>query len=227
MHEHRSVEVISRVLPGLEVDLESDLVFILPANFFRPASLTLALTEGFSTAFSGNTEFNQNVPTRVQIRVVGLPEGVSVTFPDSASSSASDAIFDVLVGSETTLPTEDGDRSITYEFQKGRTSDIRVETFKFDYTVEMVTPDVESTDDSIPPEKGPVVAEPTAVFLQATLAPGESEECQRSPVCSTVPDGVPSLLRMNSPCRNLRPISRSAPVSGRFGFGSRIGEIWT
>ena len=180
--EHLSVEVISRVLPGLEVDLESDVVFILPDNVFRPASLTLALTEGFPTAFWGNTgQFNQNVPTRVQIRVVGLPEGVSVTFPDSASSSASDATFDVLGGSETTLPTEDGDRSITYEFQKGRTSDIRVETFKFDYTVEMVTPDVESTDDSPPPEKGPVVAEPTAVFLQATLAPGESEECQGAP----------------------------------------------
>ena len=180
--EHLSVEVISRVLPGLEVDLESDVVFILPDNVFRPASLTLALTEGFPTAFSGNTgQFNQNVPTRVQIRVVGLPEGVSVTFPDSASSSASDATFDVLGGSETTLPTEDGDRSITYEFQKGRTSDIRVETFKFDYTVEMVTPDVESTDDSPPAEKGPVVAEPTAVFLQATLAPGESEECDREP----------------------------------------------
>ena len=181
--EHLSVEVISRVLPGLEVDLESDLVFILPANFFRPASLTLALKEGFPAAFSGNTgQFNQDVPTRVKIRVVGLPEGVSVTFPDSASSSASDATLDVLGGSETTLPTEDGDRSITYEFQKGRTSDIRVETFKFDYTVEMVTPDVESTDDTTPPEKGPVVTEPTAVFfLQATLAPGESEECDGGP----------------------------------------------
>ena len=44
---HLSVEVISRVLPGLEVDLESDVVFILPANFFRPASLTLALKEAF------------------------------------------------------------------------------------------------------------------------------------------------------------------------------------
>ena len=179
---HLSVEVISRVLPGLEVDLESDLVFILPASFFRPASLTLAIEEGFSTAFSGNTEeFNQNVSTRVQIRVVGLPEGVSVTFPDSVSSSASDATLDVLGGSETALPTEDGDRSITYEFQKGRTSDIRVETFTFDYTVEMVTPDVESTDDTTPPERGPVVTEPTAVFLQATLAPGESEECNEDP----------------------------------------------
>ena len=179
---HLSVEVISRVLPGLEVDLESDLVFILPANFFRPASLTLALKEGFPAAFSGNTgQPNQNIPTRVQIRVVGLPEGVSVTFPDSVSTSASDALFTVLVGSETTLPTEDGDRSITYEFQKGRTSDIRVETFKFDYTVEVVTPAVESTDDSPPPEKGPVVAEPTAVFLQATLAPGENEECNGNP----------------------------------------------
>ena len=176
-----SVEVISRVLPGLEVDLESDLVFILPASFFRPASLTLAIKEGFSTAFSGNTEFNQNVSTRVQIQIEGLPEGVSVTFPESVATSASDATFTVLGGSETALPTEDGDRSITYEFQKGRTSDIRVETFKFDYTVEVVTPDVESTDDSPPPEKGPVVAEPTAVFLQATLAPGESEECRGAP----------------------------------------------
>ena len=146
--EHLSVEVISRVLPGLEVDLESEVVFILPANFFRPTSLTLAIKEGFSTAFSDNTEFNQNVSTRVQIQIEGLPEGVSVTFPESVSTTASDAIFTVLGGSETALPTEDGDRSITYEFQKGRTSDIRVETFKFDYTVEMVTPDVESTNDS-------------------------------------------------------------------------------
>ena len=179
--EHLSVEVISRVLPGLEVDLESDVVFILPANFFRPASLTLAIKEGFSTAFSDNTEFNQNVSTRVQIQIEGLPEGVSVTFPESVSTTASDAIFTVLGGSETALPTEDGDRSITYAFQKGRTSDIRVETFKFDYTVEMVTPDVESTDDGPPPEKAPVVAEPTAVFLQATLAPGESEKCNVTP----------------------------------------------
>ena len=176
-----SVEVISRVRPGLEVDLESDVVFILPENSFRPATLTLAIKEGFSTAFSGNTEFNQNAFTRVQIQIEGLPEGVSVTFPDSVSSSASDATLDVLGGSETTLPTEDGDRSITYEFQKGRASDIRVETFKFDYTVEVKTPDVESTDDSPPPEKGPVVAEPTAVFLQATLAPGENEECNGNP----------------------------------------------
>ena len=51
--EHLSVEVISRVLPGLEVDLESDLVFILPANFFRPTSLTLALKEGFSCGLFG------------------------------------------------------------------------------------------------------------------------------------------------------------------------------
>ena len=178
---HLSVEVISRVLPGLEVDLESDLVFILPVNFFRPASLTLAIKEGFSTAFSGNTELNQNVSTRVQIQIEGLPEGVSVTFPESVITAASDATFTVLGGSETALPTKDGDRSITYEFQEGRTSDIRVETFKFDYTVEVKTPDVESTDDSPSPERGPVVAEPTAVFLQASLAPGENEECDGNP----------------------------------------------
>ena len=177
----RSVEVISRVLPGLEVDLESDVVFIIPKNSFRPTTLTLAIQEGFSTAFSDNTEFHQNVSTRVKIQIEGLPEGVSVTFPKSASSTTSDATFDVLKGSETTLQTEDGARTITYEFQKGRRSDRRVETFEFDYTVEITTPDVESMDDSPPPARGPVVAEPTAVFLQATLAPGENEKCAGAP----------------------------------------------
>ena len=186
----RSVEVISRVLPGLEVDLESDVVFIIPKNSFRPTTLTLAIQEGFSTAFSDNTEFHQNVSTRVKIQIEGLPEGVSVTFPKSASSTTSNATFDVLGGSETTLPTEDGDQAITYEFQKGRRSDRRVETFKFDYTVKVTIPDVESMDDSPPPERGPVVAEPTAVFLQATLAPGENEQCGGCPLCSTVPDGM-------------------------------------
>ena len=181
LRENLPVEVISRVLPGLEVDLESDVVFIIPENFFRPTTLTLAIQEGFSKAFSDNTEFHQNVSTRVKIQIEGLPEGVSVTFPESASSTTSNATFDVLDGSETTLPTEDGDRSITYEFQKGRRSDRRVETFKFDYTVEITTPDVESMDDSPPPERGPVVAEPTAVFLQATLAPGENEQCGGTP----------------------------------------------
>ena len=70
--------------------------------------------------------------------------------------------------------------SITYEFSpQARISDRRVETFQFDYTV-METPDVESTDDSPPPQREPVVVEPTAVFLQAALAPGESERCNGS-----------------------------------------------
>ena len=159
------------------------MVFILPKNVFRPQRLTLALKEGFPAAFSGNTEqFNQNISTRVQIRITGLPEGVSVTFPDSANSSASDATLNVLDGSETKLSTEDENLSITYTFspQTGR-SDQRLETFHFDYTVEMETPDVESTDDSPAPPVVPVVVEPTAVFLQATLAPGESEKCNGTP----------------------------------------------
>ena len=178
-----SVEVISRVLPGLEADLESDLVFILPASSFQPARLTLALKEGFPVAFSGNTgQFGQNVPTRVQIRVVGLPEGVAVIFPGLVNSSVSDATLSALEGSETELSAEDENLAITYEFNpEARISDRRVEAFKFDYTVKIKTPDVESTDDSPPLQGGPVVAEPTAVFLQATLAPGESETCKGDP----------------------------------------------
>ena len=178
-----SVEVISRVLPGLEADLESDLVFILPASSFQPARLTLALKEGFPAAFSGNAgQFGQNVSTRVRIQVVGLPEGVSVNFPDSVTSSVSNATLSVLEGSEPELSAGDENLSITYEFSpQTRISDQRVETFQFDYTVKIETPGVESTDGSPPPQREPVVVEPTAVFLQATLAPGESETCNRDP----------------------------------------------
>ena len=71
----------------------------------------------------------------------------------------------MLSGSETTLPTEEGERSISYEFSPSTSSDRRAETFRFDYTLE-----VEER-----------LAEDTLVFLQATLAPGEEEECNGEP----------------------------------------------
>ena len=182
LERYRSVEVISRVLPGLEVDLESNVVFILPGRSFRPTDLALTLKEGFASAFSGNTgQFNQNAPTRVQIRITGLPEGVSVTFPDSVSSTVSRATLTVAEGSETKLPDDDGDRTITYEFTPQVASNRRLEAFQLDYTVEMDTPEEESTDDSTSPAGRPVVVQPTAVFLQATLAPGEEEQCGGNP----------------------------------------------
>ena len=179
---YRSVEVISRVLPGLEVDVDSNVVFTLPGRSFRPQQLTLTLKEGFPSAFSGNTgQFNQNAPTRVKIRITGLPEGVFVTFPDSVSPTRSRATLTVTEGSETKLPAEDDDRTILYEFTPQLSSNRRVEVFQLDYTVEMDTPEDESTDNSQPPAGRPVAAEPTAVFLQATLAPGEDEQCGGNP----------------------------------------------
>ena len=160
--------VISDILPGLKVDPKSDVVLSIPKNSVtsEPEELTLTIREGFPTAFSDPTEyFNQNTATRLQIRIGGLPPGASVTFPESTSSPSSDAIFTVLSGSETTLPTEDGERSISYEFSPSTSSDRRAETFRFDYTLE-----VEER-----------LAEDTLVFLQATLAPGEEEECDGDP----------------------------------------------
>ena len=43
----RSVEVISRVLPGLEVDLESDVVFIIPENFLSADDPDAGHSRGF------------------------------------------------------------------------------------------------------------------------------------------------------------------------------------
>ena len=89
-----------------------------------------------------------------------------VTFPDSVPSTVSRATLTVAEGSETKLPTEDDDRTITYEFTPQVASNRRVEAFQLDYTVEMDTPEDESTDNSQPPAGRPVAAEPTAVFLQ-------------------------------------------------------------
>ena len=166
--ENRSVVVISEVLPGLKVDPESDVLLSIPRNSVtsRPEELTLVIKESFPTAFSGDTEyFNQNAATRLQIRIEDLPPGASVTFPESVTSSRTPATLEVLPESETTLPTDDGERSITYEFHQSDRSDRRVETFRFDYTLE-----VEER-----------LAEDTLVFLQATLAPGEEEECDGEP----------------------------------------------
>ena len=216
LERYRSVEVISRVLPGLEVDLESNVVFILPGRSFRPTDLALTLKEGFASAFSGNTgQFNQNAPTRVQIRITGLPEGVSVTFPDSVSSTVSRATLTVAEGSETKLTDDDGDRTITYEFTPQVASNRRLEAFQLDYTVEMDTPEEESTDDSTSPAGRPVVVQPTAVFLQATLAPGEEEQCGGNPC-------IPRYQTEFVPPEEELPLPEFEPY---FPISSRLGTL--
>ena len=215
--------MISRVLPGLEADLESDLVFILPASSFQPARRGLALKEGFpaaSRATQGSS--GQNVPTRVQIQVVGLPEGVSVIFPGSVTSSVSDATLSVLEGSETGLSAGDENLSVMYEFSpEARISDQRVETFQFDYTVKMETPDVESTDGS-PPQGGPVVAEPPPYSCRPHWPPARAKRATEIRVFRGTGRNL-SRLRPNFHCRNSKPIFRSTLVPGplKFQFTNR------
>ena len=120
----------------------------------------------------------------------------------------------------------DGDRTITYEFAPQVASNRRVEAFQLDYTVEMDTPEDESTDDSPPPQREPVVGEPTAVFLQATLAPGESERCNGG-LC------VPRYRTEFVPPEDELPLPEFDayfPINPRFRtpkFSSQTGEIWT
>ena len=166
--DNPSLRVISDVLPGLNVDPESDVLLSIPRNSVtsEPEELTVVIKENFAAAFSGDTEyFNQNAATRLQIRIEGLPPGASVTFPESVTSRTTPATFTVLAGSETTLPTDDGKLSISYEFSPARLSNSRAETFRFEYTLE-----VEER-----------LAEDRLVFLQATLAPGEGEQCDGEP----------------------------------------------
>ena len=106
-------------------------------------------------------QLGQNVATRVQIQVGGLPDGSTLTFPDSIVSSDSAATLDVLPGSELILPTEEGSHTITYAFTSDVDSDIEVEAFEIEFILEVETP---------PDEEA-------IVFLQATLSPDEDEDC--------------------------------------------------
>ena len=156
------VPVISEVSPGLVVDPDSDILFTYENPTFTIEEFTLTLSEGFSSAFTDAVgPLGQNVATRVQIQVGGLPDGSTLTFPDSIVSSDSAATLDVLPDLELVLPTEEGSHTIAYAFTSDVDSNIRVESFEIDFILEVETP----------PE------EEAIVFLQATLSPDEDEDC--------------------------------------------------
>ena len=156
------VSVITKVSPGLVVDPDSDILFTYENPTSPKEELALTLSEGFATAFTDAVgQLGQNVATRVQIQVGGLPDGSTLTFPDSIVSSDSAATLDVLPGSELILPTEEGSHTITYAFTSDVDSDIEVEAFEIEFILEVETP---------PDEEA-------IVFLQATLSPDEDEDC--------------------------------------------------
>ena len=153
------VEVISDVLPGLTVDPDSDIVFTYKNPASSETDLEFGISEGFATAFTDDIgTLGQTVATRVQIRVGGLPEGSTLTFPDSVGSSDTPATLEVIPDSELILSVEEEELTITYAFDSSASSEDLTESFIIPYTLTVDTPPQEQA----------------VVFLQASLFPSEN-----------------------------------------------------
>ena len=154
-----NVEVISDVLPGLTVDPDSDIVFTYKNPASSETDLEFGISEGFATAFTDDIgTLGQTVATRVQIRVGGLPEGSTLTFPDSVGSSDTPATLEVIPDSELILSVEEEELTITYAFDSSASSEDLTESFIIPYTLTVDTPPQEQA----------------VVFLQASLFPSEN-----------------------------------------------------
>ena len=159
-----SVLVIQDVQEGLKVEADSDTVFQYQGTALIKDDFDFQVSEGHATAFSGAVgTLGQTVATRVKIEVKGLPEGSTLTFPNSVSDSDTGATLTALDGSGLTLPTTAGDTAITYAFAGGASSSTEIDTFSIDYSLDVAVS---------PPE-------PAVVSLQATLSPAKAPDIPR------------------------------------------------
>jgi hypothetical protein len=129
-----SVMVVDAVKSGLIVDPMTD-TFRIYANNVVDATGTIVLHEGYSAAFTNSSEFGQDTPTRIRIRVSDYPAGLTMKFPSSVNSSDSAATLTTVEGTDVDLPRPDGSTVVTYNFSGASDSDTLVESFKIPFTV--------------------------------------------------------------------------------------------
>ena len=159
-----SVPVIRDVRQGLKVEATSDTLFGFQGTVLIKDAFNFQLSEGYAAAFSDAVgTLGQTVATRIKIEVKGLPEGSTLTFPNSVTDSDTGATLTALSGSELTLPTTQGDATITYVFAGGASSLSEIDTFVIKYSLDVAI---------APPE-------PAVVSLQATLSPFQEPDIPR------------------------------------------------
>ena len=160
------VEVVDSALTGMSVDPDSALSFSYAAgSLFSDPIGEIIINEGFDGAFTDDIgTFGQNVATQIRLEVNGLlDEGSKLTFSDTVAEPKTGATLDLIPSSEGTLPTEEGELSVTYAFTSGADSLVSTEAFTIPFSLEVETPP----------------GEPQIVFVQATLSPSGKSDVPR------------------------------------------------
>jgi hypothetical protein len=169
-----SALVVDQVRSGLEVDSGNDR-FLIFNSVAVDNSANFVVREGYNAAFTSGSEFGQNTPTRLRIRVEDFPTGLRMHFPASVTGAESAATLTTLEGTDVTIPRNDGSTEVTYNFTgAGNSAELR-ESFTIPYTVS-TTGTVANLQPTIEVSLAPIGAAVPSTTLPATNIPRFAEE---------------------------------------------------
>src|SRR5205823_3655594 len=136
---------------------------------------TIVVHEGYAAAFTNSTDFGQNTPTRLRIRVSDFPSGLQMTFPAAVTANESGATLTTLEGTPITLPRADGTAEVTYNFNGAASSPSTLESFKLGFVVS-TTGVVATLQPTIEVSLAPIGAAVPTTALPAANIPRFAEE---------------------------------------------------
>lgn len=169
-----SVIVVDQVKSGLAVDPMTDHFRIFNSNVID-GSATIVAREGYNSAFTNSTDFGQNTPMRIRVRVSDFPTGLRMRFPAVVTANESAATLTTVEGTPVDIPREDGSTDVTYNFNGSGVSAGTLESFNIVFTVSTTGP-VENLQPTIELGLAPIGAAVPTTALPATNVPRYAEE---------------------------------------------------
>ncbi|MBI2149908.1 MAG: hypothetical protein HYU27_04795 [Acidobacteria bacterium] len=173
-----SVVVVDRIISGLAVDAVTDHFGVFNSVVFDSAS-TIVMREGFAAAFVSSSEFGQNTPARIRIRVTDFPTGLRMRFPASVTSNETAATLTTVEGAAVVLPRSDGNTEVTYDFNAAANSSDVLESFNITFTVSTQGV-VANLQPTIELSLAPIGAAEPSTAMPSTSVPRFAEESLRA-----------------------------------------------
>jgi hypothetical protein len=128
-----SVPVIDKVLNGLVVDPVKTNFVIYNSQVVKDTGI-IVVHEGFTGAFVNSTDFGQDTPTQIQIRVTDLPAGLILHFPATVTANETTATLTTVGGNAIDISSYLGNGTVVYSYT-GSTPSGDPQSFNIPFTV--------------------------------------------------------------------------------------------
>src|SRR5579884_2136776 len=109
-----AVPVVNSVQTGLAVDPNTTNIVIYNNKVVKDTG-TFVIHEGYPGAFVSGTDFGQDTPTQVQIRVSDMPAGLTLHFPASVTATETAATLTTTTGSAVDIAST-GNSTVVYSY---------------------------------------------------------------------------------------------------------------